>query len=521
MELRDAAQGPPLDAVVIGGGINGCGIARELALRGLRVALFEKDDFGAGTTWRSTKLIHGGLRYLEHGELRLVFESLRERAWLLRTRPHLVHRQRLLFPMLPWSRRPAWQVRAGLIAYDLMATGGRLPRHRWLKRDSMQRLTPFLDEGHDGGFAFYDARARSPERLTLELACEARDAGALVLNHARVTDILRTGGRTSGVRVEWGGTQVDVPSGVVINAAGPWVDAVNRAAGINAPELLGVTRGTHLVLECDYAVRDALFSTARSDGRVFFAVPQDKLLLVGTTDLRFDDEPDSVRPTREEADYLLEEARILMPGLDIRREQVRYCYAGLRPLQKSTGEAEAAITRQHRVVAHGESRGPQGLYSVIGGKLSSFRPLARELAAILGADLTVDDTADETPLDWRSALRSAPFDLQTKLRLRSYGPALSTILSEPADTISDSPVVLHSEIERTVKHELATTLEDFMLRRSGLGWNRERGLDCHRPVADAMGPLLGWSEEERSRQVTWYEDAVRFHLPGIEDLEGG
>ncbi|MGH2633952.1 MAG: FAD-dependent oxidoreductase, partial [Tepidiformaceae bacterium] len=168
MNLAEAAGGEPFDLVVIGGGINGCAIAEEAAARGLRTALFEATDFGFGTTWRSTKLIHGGLRYLEHGDVRLVFESLRERAWLLRTRPYLVKPQRFVLPMLPWTRRPKWQLGVGLSAYDLLALYRGVPAHRRLSDRTLHEMAPFLPDETSGGFTFYDARVIAPERLCLE-----------------------------------------------------------------------------------------------------------------------------------------------------------------------------------------------------------------------------------------------------------------------------------------------------------------------------------------------------------------
>src|SRR6185437_9103572 len=384
MNVAEAASGGPFDLVVIGGGINGCAIAEEAAARGLRTALFEATDFGFGTTWRSTKLIHGGLRYLEHGDVRLVFESLRERAWLLKTRPYLVKPQRFILPMLPWTRRPSWQLGVGLSAYDLLALYRGVPAHRRLSNAALRELAPFLPDETADGFTFYDARVIAPERLCLELALAARTHGALVANHATVTNIEADGRSVTAVEVEHNGQNYRFATTAVINAAGPWVDAVNRAANTGAPDLLSATRGAHILVELnERPSRDAIFSTAKSDGRVFFSVPQEELLLVGTTDDRFDGDPGAVRPTAADVDYLLSEARILLPGLDITRERIRSSYAGLRPLQKVKGGPEASISRRHAVIDHGKDGGPRGLYSVVGGKLSTFRPLAREAVATL------------------------------------------------------------------------------------------------------------------------------------------
>lgn len=518
MTLDRLAAGPPLDVAIIGGGINGCGIALEAARAGLKVALFEKDDFGFGTTWRSTKLIHGGLRYLEHGDVRLVFESLRERSWLLKSRPHLVHPQRLLLPMLPWTRRPAWQLRAGLTAYDVMATGGGVPRHTWLGRDALQRRAPFLPDAATGAFAFYDARAVAPERLALEMALEAEAAGAAVFNHAEVTGIRTASGAVQAIDVRHDGRNALLATMCVVNAAGPWVDAVNEATGVDGPALLGVTRGSHIVLESDYPIRDGIFSTARSDGRVFFAVPQEGLLLIGTTDVRFEGDPGRVRPTAAEVNYLLDEARALLPGLAPAKGDVRYSYAGLRPLQRVDAGPEAAITRRHELVDHARLGGPENLFSVIGGKLSTYRPVARELLKKLSAKPTAPEMP-QNPGGWRDLLATAPFDTPVLQRLRIYGAALDAMLSGPPDLVCAVPVVLQAEVEHAVRFEKASTLSDFMLRRSGLGWNRERGLDCHEAVARSMAALLGWNEGEQRRQVAAYEHDVRANLPTPAELE--
>ena len=430
MKLSEMADREPFDAVIIGGGINGCAIAEECSARGLRVALFESTDFGFGTTWRSTKLIHGGLRYLEHGDVRLVRESLRERAWLLQTRPYLVSPQRFVLPMLPWSRRPGWQIRIGLAAYDLLALYKGVPSHRRLGKERIAELAPQLPSEARSGYSFFDARVHSPERLALELALAAERSGAHIENHAAVNTIRSEGGTVTGVEVESDGESHFVPARAVINAAGPWVDAVNQHGGLPDMELLGVTRGTHIVLELPQELgRDAVFSTAKSDGRVLFAVPQNGLLLFGTTDERFDGPPSSLRPTVDDIEYLLAEARELLPGFAISRENVRYAYAGLRPLQRVAGGPEAAISRRHAVVDHADHGGPKGMHSLVGGKLSTFRPLAEEVAKLLGApQARIRNTANLAP-EWRENLKTARISSKQKHHLRIYGDAISEVLS--------------------------------------------------------------------------------------------
>lgn len=519
MTMQELAAGAPLDLAVIGGGINGCAIAEEAAARGLRVALFERDDFGFGTTWRSTKLIHGGLRYLEHGDLRLVFESLRERAWLLESRDYLVKPQRFLLPVLPWTRRPKWQLAAGLELYDMLALYRGVPAHQRLSDTDLHALAPGLPATTRGGLAFYDARAIAPERLALDLALDAARAGATVENHATVTRIESHKGSICAVDVVQAGQTFRIETSAVVNAAGPWVDAVNEATGAGAPQLLGVTRGTHIAVELDEAPRrDAIFSTAQQDGRVFFAVPQGEMLLIGTTDDRFDGDPGSVQPTRDDVDYLLREAEALLPGLRIGREHIRYAYAGLRPLQRVKGGPEAAISRRHAVVDHSREGGPRGLFSVVGGKLSTFRPLANEMLDHLRAPKRELPRADFAGGDWRRQLRDSGLSRETKQHLRQYGGSVGAIMAGSKHTLCPHVHAIAGEIAHVCRSEKVVTLSDIMLRRTGISWGSCRGLCCVDVVASEAARHLGWDAEECARQVRAFHADLDKHLPLERDI---
>lgn len=509
----ELGAGPPLDVAVIGGGINGAAIARAAAAEGLRVGLFEATDYGFGTTWRSTKLIHGGLRYLEHGDVGLVFESLRERAWLLQSRPYLVRPQRFLLPLLPWTRRPAWQLRMGLATYDLLALYREVPPHRRLSRERLHELAPYLPVSANGGFSFFDARVLSPERLTWELVREARTLGAATFNHTPVTAVEAPGGEIRAIRVQAGGQEVRIATRSVVNAAGPWVDAVNRLGDLPPPELLGVTRGSHIVVELDEPPgHNAVFSTARSDGRVFFAVPQGDLLLIGTTDERYEGDPGAVQPTAAEIDYLLAESRELLPGLDIRRERIRYAYAGLRPLQRVEGGPEAAISRRHSVIDHGKLGGARGMYSVVGGKLSTFRPLALEVAEKVTGRKPGRWMA-AAPAGWRERLLDTGFERRALRRLRIYGAHAADVVALGREVICPHAPGFDGEVRWAVRHEEASTVGDVLLRRTGIGWASCRGLCCHERVAALMGESYGWSPKERAERARAYASEVAYHLP--------
>lgn len=522
MNLAEAASGAPFDAVIIGGGINGCAIAEEASLRGLRVALLEQSDFGFGTTWRSTKLIHGGLRYLEHGDVRLVRESLRERSWLLKTRPYLVTPQRFILPTLPWSRRPEWQLRIGLATYDMLALYRGVPGHRHLSHRRINELAPYLPGDVPSGFSFFDARVHAPERLALELALNARDHGAFIANHATASRVLTNAGAVTGVSVSSSGETFDIPARAVVNAAGPWVDAVNEHGGLSDTELLGLTRGTHIVVELDEPPgRDAVFSTARSDGRVFFAVPQGELLLIGTTDERFEGDPGAIRPSAEDIGYLLDEARALMPGRDITRERIRYAYAGLRPLQKVAGGPEAAISRRHSVVRHERQGGPRGMYSLVGGKLSTFRPLAREVAHMLGATGHRDDQDRAVAPGWNHALRESPLTLHQKHHVRVYGASIASVLELGTVELCPHSGAIEGEVRHAARREEAHTLADLMLRRTGVSWGACRGRCCDEAVAAIAAAELGWNDADRRRELDAFRAELDFHLPTVDLVEQG
>ncbi len=521
MTLAEASAGEPFDLVVIGGGINGCAIAEEAAARGLRTALFEASDFGFGTTWRSTKLIHGGLRYLEHGDVRLVFESLRERAWLLRTRPYLVRPQRFVLPILPWTRRPKWQLGAGLSAYDLLALYRGVPAHRRLPDTALHQLVPGLPGETSGGFTFYDARVIAPERLCLELALAAQQHGAVIANHTPVTGIETTGGSVVAVEVEHRGSTYRIATRAVINAAGPWVDAVNRVAGMPEPGLLGVTRGSHILVELPVPPgRDAVFSSAKSDGRVFFTVPQGELLLVGTTDDRFEGDPGAVRPTAADVDYLLAEAQALLPGLGITRDRIRSAYAGLRPLPRVSGGPEAAISRRHAVIHHADY-GAEGLYSVVGGKLSTFRPLAREAVDALHPPRARQLPCEPETTHWRDELRQSALPLAVQRHLRIYGEAIEAVIAEGTDVLCEHSHAISGEVAYTCRSEHVETLSDIMLRRTGISWSSCRGLCCYGAVAEQAAKMLGWDKAERKRQVAAFLAELDYHLPAADSLSAG
>ena len=371
------------DVVIIGAGINGAGIARDAAMRGLKVLLVEKGDIGMGTSVASTRLIHGGLRYLEHFEFGLVRESLREREILLRIAPHLVRPLAITIPIYKRSKRGRLMIRAGMILYDLLSWGKSLPRHKMLSRAATLERWPGLNpDGLVGSALYYDAQVEFPERLVMENALSAREFGAEVLAHTRVTNLGVKDGKVSEVEfVTEDGRKQSAEAAMVINAAGPWIDQVLERAPVKSEKLIGGTKGSHLVVSpFSGAPADAIYVEARSDGRPIFIIPWNKLYLIGTTDIRFEGDPDEVRCEPWEIDYLLSETNLALPGANLTRDNILYTYSGVRPLPVSGDKDEQSITRRHFIREHPLL---PNLLSIVGGKLTTYRSLAEECVDLI------------------------------------------------------------------------------------------------------------------------------------------
>jgi len=383
------------DLVIIGAGINGAGIARDAAMRGLKVLLIDKGDLGCGTTTASTRLIHGGLRYLEHFEFGLVRESLREREILLRVAPHLVKALPIAIPIYKQGKRGRLTIRAGMVLYDLLSWGKSLPNHRMVSRaETLERWPGLNPDGLVGSALYYDAQVEFPERLVAANVQSAQEFSAEVLTHTHVTSLAIKDGKVSGV----GFKEEFVEAGIVINAAGPWIDLVLDLAPVESPKLIGGTKGSHLIVPpFPTAPSNAIYLEARTDGRPIFIIPWNKLYLIGTTDVRFEGNPDEVRCEPWEIDYLLAETNLALPNAGLTPDNILYTYSGVRPLPVTGDKNEESITRKHFIREH--PRLPN-LLSIVGGKLTTYRSLSEECVDLifrkLGKDSSPCRTATES-----------------------------------------------------------------------------------------------------------------------------
>jgi glycerol-3-phosphate dehydrogenase len=528
------------DLIVIGAGINGAGIARDATLRGLRVLILDKGDIAGGTTSWSTRLIHGGLRYLEHGEIGLVRESLRERERLLHIAPHLVRPLPLLFPIYRGDQRGWWLIRAGMVAYDVLSRGKSLPGHRMLDAAAALGRAPGLAEpGLLGAALYHDAQVEYAERLALENALDARTHGAEARTYHQVSDILTENGCVTGA------VGYDVLTGdpfryaapVVVNVAGPWVDKVLASSNLEQrSRLIGGSKGSHIVVDpFPGAPRDALYAEARQDGRPFFIIPWNDLYLIGTTDTRFDGNLDEVMAEEWEIDLLLAETNRVIPAAKLTRECVRYTYAGVRPLPYTLDESEGEITRRHIMHDHGleASGGARGLISIVGGKLTTYRELAEQCVDLvlrkLGRTGVRSRTAQmplpggRTDRPWddfaASFARGSGLPRQTvEHLLRVYGARAPEVLASAAtpelrQVFDPFTGAIAAEVPWAYHEEGARTLADVIARRTMVGLGPDAGIGADVAAAKIARDALGWDTAKLDAEVDAYRHWVSRYRP--------
>ncbi len=527
-----AGSGGAADVVVIGAGINGAGIARDAALRGLGVVVLDQNDACSGTSAWSSRLIHGGLRYLEYGELPLVFESLRERITLRRIAPHLVEPIRIRIPIYAGARRGRLMIRIGMLLYDLLSVGKTVPGHAMLDREEALGDDPGLRaEGLVGAAAYYDAQVAFAERLVVENLLAARAAGAAIRTYSRVTRIAVEDGAVAGVEYTdaASGQSESIATRLVINAAGPWVDSVLDTAPGTTPDLIGGTKGSHIIVGAFRgAPADAYYVEAEADGRPFFIIPWNGQYLIGTTDIRYDGDIESLRASREEVDYLLAETNRVFPGARLTSHDIHYAYAGVRPLPRREKGPASAITRKHIIRENRELA--DGLVSIIGGKLTTYRNLAEQTVdkagRLLGRRLPKCRTA-EVPLPGAPGIDAARVALENLGVLSADGVArlagiyggrarriaelaqAEPALAEPLDANS---TVLAAEVAFVIREEFAARLADIVFRRLMIGFDPDQGRGMYDALADIAAGEFGWDAAARGQalaELVAYSDSFR------------
>lgn len=532
-DLVDAAQAEVFDVLIIGGGITGACAARDAARRGLSTVIVEKNDWAFGTSSRSSKLVHGGLRYLEMGDLKLVFEACRERRRLLLNAPHVVWPQSFIFPVYKGDKNPLFLIDIGLWMYDILALFRNVQNHQLHGPKRILQVEPELDaERLKGGGQFYDC-ATDDARLTLSHVQSARLEGACCLSYTQVVDFLHRDGKVCGARVrdEVSGKEFDIEAKAVLNCTGPWTDMVCRLDESEAIPKLRPTKGSHIIVPWERVkATNAMPIIAPADERMLFLVPWGDYALIGTTDTDFQGDYDDIHASAEDVDYILEAANRTLPRARLTYDDVISTYAGLRPLvctEVCEDVKESQVSREHSIY---ESH--SGLISIAGGKLTTARSMAEELvdlavkrlgerfgtgpvrcitkrAPVFGKDgidfsKRLERLARETRLD---------DDVISKLQHLGTGAIqVLGMLSEDASMakrLGDGIPYIEAEVVYSAREEMVVTLTDFMVRRSLVYYeDREQGLGCADKVAELLGRDLGWNKKERGRQVEEYRRVV-------------
>ena len=551
------------DLIVVGAGINGTGVARDAAMRGLRVLLLDKGDISSGTTQWATRLIHGGLRYLEHYEFALVRESLRDREAILQIAQHLVKPLGFLVPIYDRSSRGPLMIRLGMNVYDVLSYDRSMDRHKMLSRKKVQEREPGLNpEGLKAAALYYDAQVEYAERVAVENAISARDNGATIFTYANVDHLILENGDVKGVEFNdvFGGERYAARAPVTVNVAGPWVDEVladleGHGTEENDERFMGGTKGSHLIVDPFPGAPqgEALYVEARKDGRPYFIVPWNGRYLIGTTDLRYEGgDLDYVSASEEEIQYLLDETNYIIPGARLSREDVLFTYAGVRPLPHQPESETGGVTRSHVVFDHAKGSSAAGgkitrsgadlpkvggLLSIIGGKLTTYLNLSRQSVDAVYKKLdrkAPKSRSRKVPLPgsetsdfeaFAAGFKSAstiPEVLSDRL-LKLYGVRAAEVLKIGEDdpelltplssTVSVETVLIGAEVIWAFREEMAQTLSDVLLRRTMAGYGPRVGLDVIDAAAEVAVKHLGWEKERAEREAREYREWIERYTP--------
>jgi glycerol-3-phosphate dehydrogenase len=513
------------DLVILGGGINGAGLAALAAHSGLSVALLEKGDFASGTSSKSTKLIHGGIRYLEQANFALVFEALHERSHLLKLAPHLVHPLAFLLPIYEGDRRPAWMLKVGLWLYDLLAGIHNIGRHQWFTPEETLTQAPLLQsKGLKGCGLYYDAQVNDA-RLVLENILAAEEAGAACLNGHPVLSALKTPKGLFEITYQnrQTGAEGKILARCLVNATGPWANQTQTLLSPGSKPLVRPTRGTHLVVPQVMADK-ALLITTRKDNRVIFVIPWRGYSLVGTTDLDDDKNPDQTKPSAQEINYLLAEAARLFPHQTWDPSQVLAAFSGLRPLAwTDAGGQASSVSREDKILSH------ENQITIVGGKLTTYRTMAEKGLKAAGAilkkrlypasfnlpgkpDLPWERFMKEKVAKWPS--QYGVTEKQANHLGHLYGQraeaVLGLTLKDPRlkEALHPARPEILAQVAYAAAHEKALHLSDVLLRRLEIGYTPYRWGEASEKASRILAEILHWDEARRLEELSEYKSGL-------------
>ena len=549
--------GGQVDLLIVGGGINGAGIARDAARRGLKVALVDMRDLAFGTSSRSSKLVHGGLRYLEQMEFSLVFESVSERRILMDIAPHLVNPLGFLFPVYKNSRRSLWQVNAGMWLYDGLSLFRSPKLHRKLSAKEIKKEEPALRTAKLAGAPLYYDCSTDDARLTLESALDAAQCGAIVSTYTKMDSFLYDdAGRICGAKVidTLNGKEKEVRAHVVVNATGPWTDKVIAESREEMRPLLRPTKGIHIVVDAKaLPVNNAVVCFHPSDGRVLFAIPWGAQTYIGTTDTDFEGDAAEICASREDVLYLIDAANHYFPEANLVPDHVIATWAGLRPLMSPVNETndvdESSVSREHQILV-----GKDGLITIAGGKLTTYRKMSEEvvdtaikLLRLSGqvSQRMVRCQTDQEPLpgavgwpadddhdrvrDWILEVTGELISSDTAAMLASQygmkGLDIARLIRENPELAK--PIVVgrpevYAQVDWGMREELARTIADILVRRTQIFFrDSDQGLGALPDLSVYMADKLNWDDARRLRDVQAYESRVALSRKWRSEDENG
>jgi glycerol-3-phosphate dehydrogenase len=551
-QLAYIKENPEFDVLVIGGGINGIGTFRDLALQGVRVLLAEKGDFCSGASAGSSHMLHGGIRYLENGEFRLVREALHERNRMLKNAPHYSKPLPTAIPIFKWfsgilnaplkfagllnrpSERGAAVIKIGLIMYDWYTRQNRAtPTHDFKMKGTALKEYPHLNEDIVCLATYYDAWMPYPERICIDLIrdVETENEQAMALNYLGASD---GAGETITLTDSLTGASYEVRPKVVVNAAGPWIDFVNRAIG-QETRFIGGTKGSHLILdhpELYEACNGHEFFFENDDGRIVLIFPYINRVMVGTTDIRIDDPEDAVC-TDEEIDYILGMIPKVFPNIEVKPSHIVYTFSGVRPLPASEDGRTGAISRDHsiRTLDKGSAGLQFPIHSLIGGKWTTWRAFSEYTADVVLKDLgqsrktntkhiaigggRLYPADDEGRKNWLEQVQQKT-ELsieQLQVLFERYGThaeAVASFISEASDTaLVHVPEYSKREILYIAQSEKVQHLDDFLQRRSLIAMQGYAKMDAIQEVAKILGNALAWDKEMMQQELSHMKELLR------------
>ncbi|PZR29729.1 MAG: FAD-dependent oxidoreductase [Citrobacter freundii] len=481
-QLQQLEQDTKWDIAIIGGGATGLGAAVDAASRGFRTILFEQHDFASGTSSRSTKLVHGGVRYLQQGNIKLVMEALKERGLLLKNAPHLVHNQVFLLPSYKWWETPFYGL--GLKIYDWMAGKLGLGPSRFLSREDTLELAPTLDPEDLRGAILYHDGQFDDARLAIDLAKTASRHGGVLFNYFPVTSLIKTNERVSGLTAQDSltGKQYNIRCKALINATGVFTDSILHLDDPQHESIISPSQGIHLVVDKDFLPGNTAVLIPRTDdGRVLFAVPWHDKVVLGTTDTPVDTVSAEPRPQEEEIEFILKHSALYL-SRDPQRSDVRSMFAGLRPLVKVKNKKTAALSRDHLIMVSDSK-----MITITGGKWTTYRKMAEDV---------IDTAIRENALEQKACITK---DL---------------LLYEKDQRMIDPVSVSSEDIQYCIKHEMCVTVEDYLSRRTRhLLLDARSAVNAAASVAKTMADLSEKDEQWITQQINHFTDLAKQYIP--------